>query len=293
MSSRFLVFCALLLGILAAPVIAQTTDAQNPSDQRKRLIEQKIRLVELLINSPAAQNSAYGREAEAPALILSGKKLLDKARTALAANQFDEAGVALDEALRSVSKASSKISAKNDSLSQSAQQESFRNLSDQVATYRLSLADLVKQGISEAKPIVAQVDTLIQEANTLFKTTQLGDANRKLAEAYKLAIESLTRLRAGQTVTLSLKFDSPEQEYEYEIKRFNSGEIMVNMMVDEGRAEGDRRKLVDGFVGEGKRLHEQASDLARSRDYKSAVSSMEKATIQLNRALQAMGVPVF
>jgi hypothetical protein len=65
------------------------------------------------------------------------------------------------------------------------------------------------------------------------------------------------------------------------------------MMIGEGRAEGERRTLVDGFLGAAVRLRDEARGAADGKDYKQAVTGMEKANGQLNRALQAMGVPVF
>jgi len=65
------------------------------------------------------------------------------------------------------------------------------------------------------------------------------------------------------------------------------------MMIAEGRAEGDKRRLVDGFVREADRLKADAISQAINNNHKEAVAAMEKAFVQLNRALQAMGVPAF
>ena len=86
----------------------------------------------------------------------------------------------------------------------------------------------------------------------------------------------------------------PRKElFEYEKKRFGSNEVMVEMMIGEGRAVGDKRRLVDTFVGEGRKLRDQADTQAVAGQYAEAVTSMEKASAQLIRALQSMGVPVF
>ena len=92
---------------------------------------------------------------------------------------------------------------------------------------------------------------------------------------------------------MSLKFDTPADEYAYEQKRYGSSLIMIDMMIGEGRAEGQKRKLVDSFVTEGNRLRSLAEAEASSRHHKEAVVLMEKAGGQLNKALQSMGIPVF
>ena len=53
--------CALLMAIAACGAFAQT--ATEAADGKRRSIEQKIRLIETLINSPAAINAPYGRVA--------------------------------------------------------------------------------------------------------------------------------------------------------------------------------------------------------------------------------------
>jgi hypothetical protein len=168
-------------------------------------------------------------------------------------------------------------------------------MSEQVATYRGSLVEIVKnpKNGTEAQSALNRVDALADEAKRLATAGRLGDANKKMAESYKLAVEEISRLRAGEVVTMSLKFNSPAEEYAYEQKRFQSNEILVNMMIADGRADGDKRRMVDGFVQEAGKLKSDAISQAINNNHKEAVAAMEKAFTQLNRALQTMGVPAF
>ena len=274
---------------LAGPAAAQT--APDPEQQR-RLAEQKLKLVEMLVNAPAAKAAAASKDAETASLIERGRSLLGSAREALAAQRYPEAGTALDEALRSVSKANSRNAG---GLSDSVQKQRLQDMSDQVATYRGSLVDILKNPKTgaEAQAALNRVDALADEAKRLATAGRLGDANKKMAESYKLAVEEISRLRAGEVVTMSLKFNSPAEDYAYEQKRFQSNEILVSMMIAEGRADGDKRRMVDGFVQEAGKLKSDAVSQAINNNHKEAVTAMEKAFTQLNRALQTMGVPAF
>ena len=285
LSAGLLWFCI----TLAVPAAAQT--APDPEQQR-RLAEQKLKLVEMLVNAPAAKAAAASKDAETISLIERGRSLLGTAREALAAQRYPEAGTALDEALRSVSKANSRNAG---GLSESVQKQRLQDMSDQVATYRGSLVEIVKNPKTgaEAQLALTRVDALADEAKRLASAGRLGDANKKMAESYKLAVEEISRLRAGEVVTMSLKFNSPAEEYAYEQKRFQSNEILVNMMVADGRADGDKRRMVDGFVQEAGKLKADAISQAINNNHKEAVAAMEKAFTQLNRALQTMGVPAF
>lgn len=283
-----------MLFILAATGVGLPVAAQIAPDleQQRRLAEQKLKLVEMLLNSPAAQAASAGQDADAAAQIERGRTLLKQAKASLTGQQFPEAARLLDEVLRSVSKAGNRSAG---SLPESVQKERFKDMSEQVATYRGSLADMSKDSrVAAAVPALLQrVDALADEGRKLAVAGRMGDANRKMADAYKLAVEEISRLRAGHEVVMSLKFASPVEEYAYEQKRFHSNEILVSMMVAEGKAEGDKRRMVDGFLQEAGKLKDQAAQLAQANSHKDAVAAMENAVIHLNRALQSMGVPVF
>lgn len=289
MSHRFIARLVLLFAIAAQAVAAETA---LDGEQQHRLAEQKLKLVEMLVNSPKAQAASSNGDAETAALVVRARELLKQARADLAAQRYLDAAGALDEALRNVSKANSRNAG---ALSDSVQQQHLQDMSAQLASYRTGLADLVKaKGTpASAQATLARVDALADEGRKLAAAGHLGEANKQMAQAYKMAVEAISSLRAGQEVVLSLKFDTPADEYAYEQKRFESNQVLVGMMIAEGRADGDKRRLVDGFLKEAARIREDAAGLARSHNHKDAVASMEQAVIQLNRALQSMGVPVF
>jgi hypothetical protein len=278
----------LVFGVVGV-VGAQAADAA-PADGKQRLIEQKMRLVESLVQSPAAKKAA----AESGGLVSEGEQLLNDARQALAAGDLDTAAKSLDAALKATSKASARH-AQGSAFSESAQRASLADLQEQVKTYRASIVDLGRDSskAAEAKSLLTQVDFLAAEGDKLAQGQRLAEANKKFADAYKLAVEGLSRLRSGQTVTMSLKFDTPADEYAYEQKRYGSNEILVDMMQADGKAQGSTAAMVTQFVGEARRLKAQAAQEASSGQHGVAVKTMEQAVQQLTRALQVMGVPVF
>lgn len=263
-------------------------------EQKQRLTEQKLKLVEMLVNSPAAQATTVGREAETPALFERSKELIRQARVAISTQRYDEAGRVLDEALRNVAKAGNQATG-DLGLADSVQKRQFQDFADQLAVYRPALVDMGKDPRTgaAAKKLQARIDALTGEGRQLAEAGRLGDANKKMAEAYKLAVEEISRLRAGQEVVMALKFDSPIEEFIYEQKRFQSNEILISMMISEGRANADNRKQLEAFLVQASTLRDQAGERAHHNDHKPAVTLMEQANGQLNRALQLLGVPVF
>lgn len=274
--------------------VAQTT-ATDSGNQKRKLIEQKIRLIDMLINSPAAKSAATGRDQDSVKLIEAGQKTFESAKQAYGDDRLDEASKLLDDALRSASSASKKVAPSGDGFSESAQRKTFADMADQIAPYRASVVDLARDPKvgTEAAQLLLKIDALTTESRQLADNGRLSDANKKLAATYKLTIEEITRLRAGQEVILSLKFDTPADEFAYELKRFASTSTLVDMMIAEGRAEGQNRTVVDGLITEANKLKSTADTAADARQHKDAVNLMEKAVKQLNRALQSMGIPVF
>lgn len=288
---RHLCWLALLACLGSGPSLA---DAPAEADQKRRLAEQKLKLVEMLIDAPATRANLARAPGEGTALIEQSRQLTQQARRAIDGTQYEAATRDLDEALRNVFKLNSRP-AGDSAQSDEARRQQYRDLAEQLAGYRASLQDLGRDGRNgeAARKLLGRIDRLSDEAGKLQAAGQAAEAGRKMAEAYKLAVSEISQLRAGQEVVMSLKFDSPADEFAYEMKRYQSNQILVDMMIGEGRAEGERRTLVDGFLGTAARLRDEARSAADGKDYKQAVAGMEKANGQLNRALQAMGVPVF
>lgn len=286
-------FFVLLLGLLNL-CGAQSVGTGNP-DSKQKLIEQKIRLLDMLVNSPAAKKAADSHDVDSAGLIEKGRTTFEAAKQALAEQRLDDASRMLDEALKATSAAARKMSASGSELSESAQRKSLADMAAQVATYRAVVVDLTRDSklAVEARQLLLRMDAMSTESQQLAASGRLGDANKKLAAVYKLSLEEISRMRAGQEIIMSLKFETPADEYAYEQKRFGSNLSMVDMLIVEGRADGQKRSLVDGFVMEGNKLKSQADTEAIGGRYKDAVTLMEKATGQLNRALQSMGIPVF
>lgn len=275
------------LAICSPPVSAET-------NQRLVLAQQKARLVETLINAPAMRAAQDGKNPEVAALIAQSRNLLSQAGSAISLTRADEAIEQLDEALRNLSKASSQLTSDKPGGS-GAQKRQFDEHASQIESYRRTLQDMTNtpQTAAPARQLIARIDGMTAESRKLFDSGQHEEANKRMAATYKLAVEEISRLREGQEVIMRLHFNSPREEFDYEQKRFYSNEILVGMMIREGRASGEARKQVDGYVQEANAIKAGATSRGNAGDYAAAVKDMEKANLQLNRALQTMGVPVF
>jgi hypothetical protein len=270
--------------IATGSVLAQGADG---GEGKRRLVEQKLRLIETLLKSPAAQG------AETEAATGDGRATLALAREALAADRVETAAALADEALKRLSTA--KRGGGAAALSESAQRKSMEDLGAQLVSYRSSVVELAGDPTraAAAGALLARIDGDRAQADRLAASGQLGEANRVLADAYRFAVEEIARLREGQEVVMTLKFASPADEFAYEQRRYAANDILVQQMLAQGKADGGRQGLVERFAAEARRQRDEAEALAASGDHAAAIGVMEKAVGQLNRALQTMGVPVF
>ncbi|WP_434516050.1 hypothetical protein AB6Q56_05175 [Dechloromonas sp. ARDL1] len=282
------------LRIILVILTIHSTPTTAETNEKLILAQQKAKLVETLINAPAIRAAQDSRNTEVIALIAQSRQLLAQAGSAIALAKADEAIEQLDEALRNLSKASSQLT--GDKLGAGgALKKQFDEHAQQIESYRRTLQDMTNtpQTAAAARQLIVRLDGMTAEARKLFDNGQQDEANKRMAASYKLAVEEISRLRNGQEVIMRLQFASPREEFDYEQKRFYSNEILVGMMIREERASGESRKQVDAYLQGANAIKADASNRASTGDYASAVKEMEKANLQLNRALQMMGVPVF
>ena len=287
----------LLALALALPVtIASAQALPDPApEQQRRLVEQKISLVLALLASPAAKSAETSDDAEARSLLNVARQALERGKAALGQNRLNEAGTSADEALKSVSALSRRLSPGGPALVESAQKKNVEDLEEQLTAYRHSLLDLTREPKTarDAQKLLSMIDDAMDEGRRLVESRRFADAGRKLGDAYRATVEGLSRLRAGQQVVLALNFETPADEFKYEQRRYASSETMVDMMVREGRADGGRRGVLDEFLNQGRKLRNEAEQHARAGNFKDAVALMEKANVQMTRALQALGLQAY
>ncbi len=281
------------LSLLLVSSLVAANPPLNDAAKRLQLAEQKAKLVETLINTPAMKAAAENSNSEVAAWAINSRLLFEQARAAISFARDEEAIEKLDEALRSLSRSSSMLT--NDTNSANVLRRQFDEHAVQVESYRQTLQDMTStpQTANSARQTIIRLDQLTHEGRKLLETGRLNDANIRMASAYKIAVAEITRLRDGQEVVMRLQFANPREEFLYELKRFHSNEILVGMMSKEERISLDTRKQVDSHFNAAVDLKNEANSKASANDYPAAVKYMEKAIAQLNRALQIIGVPVF
>lgn len=275
----------LLLACVPVPAAAQHSAA------REAVVAQKVKLLEQLLAGPRARALAESSDAAARSSIERAITLLDDARAAIRAGQTVLAETAADEALRIASAAAR--SRGRPALDAGAQQARNVELKADIASYRQALQETL--GVREGSPpalTLVTLDRLVGEADARTAAGQHVEANKALTEAYRFVVLALSELRAGQTVTLQLKFETPADEYAYEERRFRNHEQLVELAMAERRPSETARVVIDRALENAARARVRAAQLAAGGDLPRAITVLEEATSHLLTALQAAGMPV-
>lgn len=266
----WLVATSALTGLAAAA----PTDVAAGDAARRALVTQKSRLLEQVLASPRART------------------LLAEGRQAADAGETLRAEAAVDEALRLVTTATSARS----TAARADGTLPLRNaeLLQQVSLYRSALVTaLAARKDRQQTSTLAVLDQFVAEAEKASAVGRHDDANKSLTQAYRLAVISLSEVRAGETITIELEFDTPADEFAYEQRLHQSHELLVDMAVAERKPAAEVLALIAQQVTHARVLRGRADERATAGDHAAAIKLMEQATGHLVRAIQAAGVPVF
>lgn len=183
-----------------------------------------------------------------------------------------------------------------DAVSNAFVRDQIRSAIDQVKAYRGALRSLTQEEkfLVQAKAAETKIEALLRRVDKLITENRLPEALSAAEEANRLIVDAIVRMRSGDTVVVSLSFDSPAQEFAYEKRRFESSEVMVAMVSEDGRAvAANTRRNVEALLGEARQQRDLGEREAAAGRHAEAVRTLENANRQMIRVLQELGVPVF
>jgi len=271
----------------ASPPGTTTADAA-----RLALVTQKLRLVEQLLSSPRVLEVSGGADSESRSALARVRTLLTESRQATDAGQTARAETAVDEALRLATAAIRSRAATAGSDGALTQRNA--ELREQISVYRGAIAaTIAARGYAPRMPALAALDKSVADAEGASTAGRHDEANKSLAQAYRIAVITLSELRAGETITIELKFATLADEFAYELKRHRSHELLVDMAVAERKPTPSAMTSIEQEMAQARGVRARADARAAAGDHAAAIKLMEQATEHLVRALQAAGMPVF
>ncbi len=127
----------------------------------------------------------------------------------------------------------------------------------------------------------------IAAANTHFEQDDLPAATRLIDQALNALKGSLISLRNGSTLVRTLHFDSPKEEYEYELGRNQSHTLLTDILLQEEPLPKNTKRHFDKEIKAAKKLRQQAETLAARGKYEMAIKTLKESTGHIVRAIRA------
>jgi len=127
-------------------------------------------------------------------------------------------------------------------------------------------------------------------ASSLFAMDDVLQARTHLDRAYEEVKLSVEHLRAGETLLRELKFDTPEDEYIYELDRNDTHHMLLTVLLEEKMKDERTKKQVAPFLESADGLREEAKKLASEGDFVEAIGVMERSTKEVVKAIRGAGV---
>ena len=143
----------------------------------------------------------------------------------------------------------------------------------------------------DAVAATRSIEAQIGQARQLAGAGRLAEARPLLDRAYLTARVSIEALRRGDTLVRSLHFNSPREEFDYEVDRNETHRLLIGVLLAD-RKDGPAampagmQALVDRAAG----LRGQADAQARQGEHAEAIRLLEQSTRELVRAIRAGGL---
>jgi hypothetical protein len=267
-------------GATAAPEAGGTTDVSS------RLVY----VERLLTESSAAKKVDASGKPEAIAMKADAQSHFDAARRLADGGDHEAAEVELREAIRLMTSAAraangdAKVTQKqtDDYGSRKESVQALAKAHDRIAT---------EKGMKDAnRALQDNVAADLAASDELMAQGKGDEARSMLDAAYESVKASLEELRGGDTLVRELNFETPEDEYLYELDRNDTHRMLVEVLLAEKMQASPMRKTADAFISKAGELRQKAEEAAGKKKFEDAIRLLEESTTEFIRAIRSAGV---
>ena len=286
--------CACVAANAAQDEAKVPSSAVSPSRQ---LVEQKLAFLKrVLADSPAVRRIEAGNNAEAKKNLASAQENYRNAVLSIKNNDMAAADKRLNEATWLIGKARQLVP---DPLARNVEHRvRYAQMLDSVESLktsyrrRLQGASFQASGLAANDALLVKTAQLVDSAKRFAESEQVVEANKSLAEAERTLMEGVGRLLGAQTIEYAQRFETPAEEYAYELERNRSYADLVPIALDGFKPGGEAVREARRFLDANRRLREQAHRQAVANDHRAALTALRSGTAQLQSALAAAGLRV-
>jgi len=280
---------------IAKKTVAAGSAGASAQDEKatKADVSQKIMFAEMLLKSKNSESVLKSNISDAIELHKKAEIELQSSRDNLAAGKNDQAYTQAENAIAMLKK-STKMVPSESALEQLKQQnkELLASIKDFEASHKENYERTAKKQGKDAA-IDYDKDRVEKLKASAKESAGKGDyvkANKDLEEAQHLITVALHKMLNNQTIVYDLNFETAEEEYNYELKRFQGYEELVPIAIEQKKPAEGAKKLMESFVKKGQDLRDRAMQAAKDGDYPTAIAMLQDATKDVRRGLRMIGV---
>ncbi len=267
--------------------------ASVKKDQGDAKAKQKLSLAGMMLSSGGVKRVMGSGDAEAKGMIADAKSKIEKGNEVIKTGAADQAMALADDALKLISAAQRLVPTDEELKEQEAEYTGNLITVEQFEiSHKEQYDDTVKRrGKKEAIDYdKAKVKQLVDEAKAMAAKKKYVHANENLLEAERMITSSIQQMMDKQQIVYELKFNTPKDEYDYELRRYKGYEDLVPVAIEQKAPNENLKKLMDMYVQKGKEQKAAAEGKAKEGDYPLAISMILSATEQIRLALRTVGV---
>lgn len=148
-----------------------------------------------------------------------------------------------------------------------------------------------KQQQGMVQEIYSQVTAWGQQSDKLAEQGKLVQARRLLDQSLVEIKTAIGSLRESETLVRSLNFATKQEEYAYEVDRFDTYQMLLQMLVlPKQEITGSQRTQIEQWAEKARQQRTEAGNQATQGHYKEAVETLEAAGRTLLKAIRRGGV---
>lgn len=257
-------------------------------------VKQKLGYAQMVIGSGSAKRVEASGNSEAIATLRQARDLIDGARSTLDGGDAAAAMEQVNEGLRMITAASRMITTESEmsGINYKAQYEELINsLKTYDGSYERNMKRLKKMGEKPKRTLdKAAYKEEVDLGKQLAAKGDHAGAVKSLENAQARITAVLTDMLHATTVVYDKNFETPKEEYEYELARLESYEELIPVAIEQKQPKKRVMSLIDSFVQKASKIKGEGLDVAAKGDHKMAIMAMQAATDNLIRALRMMGV---
>ena len=248
---------------------------------------------EMMAGAQGTKRVLASQNDEAKQLVIEAKKLLEEGRKKSLVGALPEALRLADESLKMLSEAGRLVPG-DEEMAQL--EESYKTMLAEIQGYQKSYENNIKRlqkkgDLGDGVRLDEQkLTATLAQAKSLAEKKNYVRANKLLQQAQTMVTGALHKMLDSKTIVYDLKFDSPADEFDYELKRFTGYEELIPVAIEAKKPAAGAIKLMESFLEKARKRRDEAKAKAAEGDYSSAISMMLQATKTVRRALRMVGV---